>query len=163
MPSKNKRALFIRKYPDPILRKKAKKIKHFDEKIEELANTLKEIMYENKGIGLAASQVGVLKSIVVINLETESRKHLVLINPSIRKKGPYILGEEGCLSLPNITGIVPRAYIVEVEAQDTKGEKFFFEAEGFLARVIQHEVDHLFGILFIDYLSEEERRALLTG
>jgi peptide deformylase len=151
----------IRKYPDPILRKKAKRVKRMDRRVEHLAASLKETMYANAGVGLAAPQIGVLKCVIVVNVNTEKRECLVLVNPSIKRKGEDVWAEEGCLSLPNITALVPRASSVLVQAQSVKGERLSFVAEGFLARVIQHEVDHLFGILFIDYLKEEEREALL--
>jgi len=157
----------IIKYPDSILRKKSEEIKEITLKIKELALAMLEIMIKEKGIGLAASQIGELKRIIVIQAE---RGPEVYINPKIIKKSkenkfsffPFAkaresketeIREEGCLSFPGLFLKVKRAKEVEVEFLNLRGEKNKIKAEGLPARVFQHEIDHLDGILFIDRIS----------
>jgi len=143
--------LKIKKYPDPILRKKCQEVKEVTEEIKNLGWDMVETMTEKKGIGLAAPQVGQLKRIIVVRTEKGPQ---VFINPKIIKKSrETIIDEEGCLSFPGLWLRIKRAKRVEIEALNENGEKISLKAEGLPARVLQHEIDHLDGILFIDRLS----------
>jgi len=139
---------------DPILRKKSKKVKHFGEALQVLIDDMVETMQAAKGVGLAAPQVGVLERIIVIQLpedeeNPQSGKLFALCNPQIIRAEGEEEAEEGCLCLPGYVGDVKRATSVTVKAQDRRGKKVRIKAEGFLARVFQHETDHLDGILYI--------------
>ena len=141
----------ILKYPDPILRKKSEEVEEITEETKKLAQELKETMLANQGIGLAAPQVGVLKRIIVVQAEKGPQ---IFINPKIIKKSrETLIEEEGCLSFPGLFLKIKRAKEVEVEALNENGEKIFLKAEGLPARIFQHEIDHLDGVLFIDRLS----------
>jgi peptide deformylase len=141
----------IIKYPDPILRKKCEEVRGVTEEIRSLGFEMIEIMTENEGIGLAAPQVGELKRIIVVQTEKGSE---IFINPKIIKKSKEtIINEEGCLSFPGLFLKIKRAKEVEIEALNERGEKIQVRAEGLPARIFQHEIDHLDGILFIDRLS----------
>lgn len=141
----------IIKYPDPILRKKCEEVRGVTEEIRSLGFEMIEIMTENEGIGLAAPQVGELKRIIVVQTEKGSE---IFINPKIIKKSKEtIIDEEGCLSFPGLFLKIKRAKEVEIEALNERGEKIQVRAEGLPARIFQHEIDHLDGILFIDRLS----------
>jgi len=159
--------LNIRIVGDPILRRKAKEVMEFGEELETLASNMVETMLENDGIGLAAPQVGILKRFIVIGLpvseDSETRKIFTLANPVVleRSEEKEVL-EEGCLSIPEITEEVERAVQIRVQFQDLEGNYQEMTTEKVLARVIQHEVDHLDGVLFIDHLSPL-RRTLLRG
>jgi len=143
--------LKIKFYPDPILRKKCEAIKEITEEIKNLGRDMVETMEKNKGIGLSAPQVGELKRIIIVQAENQPR---VLINPKIIKKTKETeIGEEGCLSFPGLFLKIKRAKGVETEALNENGEKINFKAEGLPARILQHETDHLDGILFIDKIS----------
>ncbi len=147
--------LRIRKYGDPVLETKAEPVTEFNEELKQLAADMFETMYANKGIGLAAPQVGVSKRLTVLDHsagEDEAAK-LVLVNPEILVKEGVQIGEEGCLSIPGFREDVKRAYRVRVRAQDLDGNFFETEGEELLARAIQHEIDHLDGILFLQHLS----------
>lgn len=146
-------------YPNPVLRKKAEPVTTFDESLQELARDLIETMYAAPGAGLAANQIGVSLSIVVINNSKgeDEKKPLVLVNPEIIEKGERQVDEEGCLSVIDLTAKVERYRKLLVRAQDLHGKTWEFPAEDFFARVIQHELDHLNGILFIDRLSPLKR------
>lgn len=154
--------LEIRTYNDKILRKKAEKIIKLNEIMIKLINDMFETLNKAQGIGLAASQVGYLIRLVVINMLTEDEKiQKVLINPEIiESKGKEIL-EEGCLSIPNIKGEVSRFSEIIVEAQDENFNRTRFKANKLLARVIQHEIDHLNGIFFIDRINFFKRRKII--
>jgi peptide deformylase len=149
----------IVKYPDPVLSKKGATVTEFGPELAQFVEEMWASMYEAHGIGLAAPQIGVSKRITVIdvNFKEKPDEKLVLINPEIIQREGKQFEEEGCLSLPEIREKVQRAARVKVRAQDVNGE--FFEAEGeeLLARAIQHEVDHLDGILFIDRISALKR------
>jgi peptide deformylase len=149
----------IVKYPDPVLSKKGAAVTEFGPELAQFVEEMWASMYEAHGIGLAAPQIGVSKRITVIdvNFKEKPDEKLVLINPEIIQREGKQFEEEGCLSLPEIREKVQRAAHVKVRAQDVNGE--FFEAEGeeLLARAIQHEVDHLDGILFIDRISALKR------
>lgn len=142
--------LEIKKYPDPVLRKKCSKIEKVDQEIKELADNMIETMKKADGIGLAGSQVGVNKKIFVTNVKGEEK---VFINPEITKKIGRNSFKEGCLSLPGIEVGVERADKIEIKALNKKGEEFKMEAEGLYAACLQHEFEHLKGILIIDYSS----------
>ncbi len=147
--------LRIRKYGDPVLETKAEPVTAFDGELRQLAADMFETMYANKGIGLAAPQVGVSKRLTVIDPsagEDEAAK-LILVNPEILVKEGTQIGEEGCLSIPGFREDVKRAWRVRVRAQDLDGNWFETEGEELLARAIQHEIDHLDGILFLQHLS----------
>jgi peptide deformylase len=144
----------IRVYGDPVLREVAKPIEKIDEGIKELAQDMIETMYANDGVGLAANQVGVAKRLFVIDsMETDQESPIVYINPVISNLGSLEEIEEGCLSIPDIRADVKRADSFDFEALDLNGEKISFRAERILARIILHELDHLEGKLFVDYLS----------
>lgn len=140
-------------YPDPRLKKRAEPVTEVDESIGRLAADMAETMYAAPGIGLAATQVDVHKRVIVIDV-TEDRSGLtVLINPEILEKDGECVSEEGCLSVPGIYDKVTRAERVKVRALNLEGETVEFEAEGLLAVCIQHEIDHLDGKVFVEYLS----------
>ena len=146
-------------YPNPVLRQKVERVTNFDDSLKELAATLAETMYDAPGSGLAANQIGECVSVIVIDIsgEPEEKKHLVLVNPEIIDKEGAQVDDEGCLSVIELTAKVKRYQKLQVRAQDLEGETWEFSAEDFMARVIQHEVDHLNGILFIDHLSSLKR------
>ena len=154
--------LEIREYPAEVLQKKAKTVKKFGPELESLAGRMFDIMYETGGVGLAAPQVGISKRIAVIDSRQSPEEKMVLVNPSIVKREGEDALEEGCLSVPGAFGNVKRAARVEVVAQDLTGKKRRFTAEGMLARVVQHEVDHLEGHLFIDKLDVVTREQVLA-
>jgi peptide deformylase len=137
----------IRTDPDPILRKKAKKVQAVDILVKQLLNDMLETMYAAKGVGLAAPQVGISKRIIVCDV---GEGPLKLINPKILNYEGEELAVEGCLSLPNLFGEVERFTKIWVKGLNENGKVCKFEAQGWLARVIQHEIDHLEGILFTD-------------
>ena len=146
-------------YPDPVLRKKVEPVTCFDESLKELAQDLTETMYAAPGAGLAANQIGVCLRVVVVDVSKsgEEKKPLVLVNPEIIEKEGCQIDEEGCLSVIDLTAKVERFKKLLVKAQDLDGKTWEFPAEDFFARVIQHELDHLNGVLFIDRLSPLKR------
>jgi len=152
-------------YPNEILKTKAEEVLEINEEIKNLVEDMFETMYKRKGVGLAANQVGVLKRVVVIDLgsgkENQGKEKIILINPEIVKMEGEQVGEEGCLSLPGLYKKVKRAKYVKVKALNLKGEEFEIEGEDLLARALQHEIDHLEGIVFIDRLSPLQRRLAL--
>lgn len=135
------------KIPNDVLRQKAKAVSKVGKKQTTLADSMLRIMRDAHGVGLAAPQIGILERIIVI---APAGKPVVLINPEITRKEGEVIGEEGCLSIPGLYGDVPRAEFVAVKALDRKGRPVEYEMEGMAARVVQHEVDHLDGILFLD-------------
>lgn len=152
--------LKIYTYPDPILRKKAEPITEFDDDLKKLAADMAETMYDAPGVGLAANQIGIARQIVVIDItgsEAEEKDLITLVNPKIVKGEGSEMGEEGCLSVVDYSANVKRFTKIQVEAQDLDGNPLNFEAEDYFARVIQHEVDHLNGHLFIDLISSLKR------
>jgi len=148
----------IRIYPDPILRKKALLVKNIDGKVKKVADRMAEAMYANKGIGLAAPQIGMLSQIVVVDLGEGLN---ILINPEIIEGEGESMLEEGCLSLPNIEVPVKRMDKVLIQAWNLKGKELSLELSDFLARVYQHEIDHLKGILIIHHISRLKRELLI--
>ena len=145
-------------YPGPVLRKQAAVVKNVDGELIKTAEEMFSIMYENNGIGLAAPQVGVSRRLLVIDVREDGRPVYVMINPRLTKRDGEAEAEEGCLSLPDVFGEVKRAEHIEVTYIDREGEEQTMEAEGMLARAIQHEIDHLNGVLFIDRLEKSRRR-----
>ena len=152
-----RQVLEIRKYPDPILKKSSQYVEVFDEELEKFVKDLFASMHVHDGVGLAAPQVGVLKKIAVVEYENKS---YVLINPKVIDQKGIQESEEGCLSFPGIYANVLRPEWVKIEAQNEKGELQTLEAEGYVARAFLHEMDHLNGKLFIDYLSSLKRNAI---
>ncbi len=140
--------LKVREIGDPVLRSKAKKINEVNKKTNDLIDNMFETMYEEDGVGLAAPQVGMLKRIAVVDIREENK--IVLINPEIIEEEGKAIMEEGCLSIPGETGDVIRAEKIKVRSLNREGKEIEFEAEGFEARAIQHEIDHLDGVLFVD-------------
>ncbi len=140
-------------YPDPRLKKRAEPVTEVDESIRRLAADMAETMYAAPGIGLAATQVDVHKRVIVIDVSEDRSGLMVLINPEILEKDGECVSEEGCLSVPGIYDKVTRAERVKVRALNLEGETVEFEAEGLLAVCIQHEIDHLDGKVFVEYLS----------
>jgi peptide deformylase len=152
--------LVILEYPDPRLRKTAEPVTAVDDAVRQLADDLLETMYAKNGVGLAATQVDIHRRVIVLDVSDSRDQPLVLINPqllSLEGNGP---GEEGCLSLPGIYDKLPRATKIRVKALNRDGQSFEMDAEGLLAVCIQHEMDHLEGKLFVDYLSELKRRMI---
>jgi len=140
-------------YPDVRLRQKAEPVVEFDKELEKLVADMAETMYSAKGIGLATIQVNVKKRVVVIDLSEEKNDLTVFINPEITPLEGKVESEEGCLSVPGIFAAVERVGKVKIQAQDMKGKYFEMTADGLLAICVQHEIDHLDGKVFIDYLS----------
>ena len=147
------------KWPDPVLQKPGAKVTVFDAKLKKLTEEMFESMYAAQGIGLAAPQIAISQRITVIDVSFKKNpeEKIVLINPEIVAREGKQLEEEGCLSLPEIREKVSRAEWVKVKAQDVKGEWFEIEGTELLARAMQHEIDHLDGVLFIDRLSRLKR------
>jgi peptide deformylase len=155
--------LRLRYYGDPILRKKAEPVDEFLPEIPELVEGMFECMYREAGIGLAAPQVGVSERVFVLDVSEEGGERVkrAFVNPVLVERSPDTdTAEEGCLSIPGIRADVKRPARVVVEARDERGAPFRLEAGGILARAIQHETDHLDGILFIDRLSAIHRKLL---
>ena len=167
----------ILEYGDPILRAKGKAIENIDDRIRELAANMVETMHAANGVGLAAQQVGEALQLTVLDVslvedrpstlkldgkdvDPRTAMPLVLINPEIELRGETELAVEGCLSFPEITGDIERANSVIVRGQTLEGDTIEIEASGFLARAIQHEGDHLSGILFIDRMNSAAKAAL---
>ncbi|RUM36848.1 MAG: peptide deformylase [Desulfobulbus sp.] len=142
-------------FPNPVLREKAQKITTFDDKLKKLAADMGETMYDAPGVGLAANQIGIARQIVVVDISEneDEKKYIALINPVISDGEGSVVGEEGCLSVLEYESKVKRFQKIRVTAQNLEGEEIDFEAEDRLARIIQHEVDHLHGKLFIDHIS----------
>jgi len=147
----------ILEYPDPRLRMRAKPVTKVDDRIRRLIDDMLETMYAAPGIGLAATQVDVLERIIVIDVSEHHNDPVCLVNPEILEREGSINSEEGCLSVPEFYEFVDRAQRIRVRALDREGEIVEFEAEDILAVCIQHEMDHLDGKLFVDYLSALKR------
>jgi peptide deformylase len=152
--------LVILEYPDPRLRQTAEPVSVVDDAVRQFAADLLATMYACKGVGLAATQVNVHKRIIAIDVSEERNRPLTLINPEIIRAQGLELAEEGCLSLPGIYDKVRRPAQITVRALGLDGLPFEVEADGLLAVCIQHEMDHLQGKLFVDYLSELKRQLI---
>ncbi|MDO9106762.1 MAG: peptide deformylase [Methylovulum sp.] len=154
--------LTILEFPDDRLRKKAVAVKTVDDKIKKLIKDMLETMYQAKGVGLAATQVNVHQRIIVIDLSEEKNAPLCLVNPELIEKDGIKESEEGCLSVPGFYERVKRGEHIRVKALDKEGVPFALEAHDLLAVCIQHEMDHLEGKLFVDYLSSLKRQRIKT-
>jgi peptide deformylase len=153
----------ILRYPDPRLHKVAQPVQAFDARLQQTITDMFETMYDAKGIGLAATQVDVHERLIVIDVSEERDQPLVLINPEITWSSPErIKGDEGCLSVPGIYDGVERATAIKVKALDRDGQEQHVEADGLLAVCIQHEMDHLMGKVFVEYLSPFKRGRIKT-
>ena len=151
--------LEIKKYGDPVLREKALEVDEITPKINKLIDDMIETMYASLGAGLAAPQIGISKRIIIIDGEDDGL--LVLINPVLIKKEGKVDEEEGCLSVPGIYSNVERYETVTVEGLDRNGEKIRIKKDGLMGKALQHEIDHLEGLLFIDRISKIKRQVLL--
>jgi peptide deformylase len=152
--------LSILEFPDDRLRKKAAPVKSVDSKIKTLLTDMLETMYKAHGVGLAATQVNVHLQVIVIDVSDEKDDPLCLINPVLIEKDGIKEGEEGCLSVPGFFENVSRAEHIRVKALDANGQSFELEARDLLAVCIQHEMDHLNGKLFVDYISSLKRQRI---
>jgi peptide deformylase len=152
----------LRIYGDPVLREKAKPIVECDDSLRELVADMFQTMAAYNGVGLAANQVGVAQRVLVIDLpiDDETRARFALVNPDLSERSGTETAEEGCLSIPGVYEDVKRARKLRVRGLDERGKPLDFVADGFLARAIQHEVDHLDGVLFVDRLSLLKRQFL---
>jgi peptide deformylase len=150
----------ILEFPDPRLRKRAEIVTRFDAALGTLVDDMLETMYAAPGIGLAATQVDVHQRVIVIDISREHNEPLVLVNPEILAREGEASTEEGCLSVPNIFDEIKRAAKVKVRAQDRNGTSFERDFDEILAVCIQHEMDHLEGRLFVDYLSDLKRERI---
>lgn len=153
--------LNILEFPDPRLRAKAEPVSVFDDALAQLAQDMLETMYDANGIGLAATQVGVTQRVFVMDISEDRSAPQVLINPRISEKRGEQVYQEGCLSFPGIFADVKRADWIHVEAEDVEGHTTTREVDGLNAVCIQHELDHLDGKVFVDYLSSLKRSMLL--
>lgn len=152
----------IRQYPDPVLRLQAQEVEAFDADLAQLAERMARLMQDARGVGLAATQVGILRRVVVLQTDGEEEPR-VLVNPAILDRSDLTEEDtEGCLSLQGVVVPVERAVSVRVEARDADGAPVELELEGLAARVAQHEVDHLDGVLIVDRTTPEGRREALA-
>ncbi len=152
--------LEILHYPDPRLRNCARPVDVVDEDVKTLVDNMLETMYEAPGIGLAATQVNVDRRVIVIDVSEDKSQPLCFINPELEETDGQVELEEGCLSVPGIYETVQRAEQIRVRAVNREGESFTLDAEGLLAVCIQHEIDHLDGKLFVDYLSRLKQQRI---
>lgn len=149
---------------DPVLREKAAPVAELTDELRRLIDDMFETMYAEEGVGLAAPQVGVAQRILVVDAREEDMEPFALVNPEILEFSADDLdrAEEGCLSIPGLREVVERPWSIRIRGLDRSGETVEFEAEGLLARILQHEVDHLDGILFLDRVSPLKRKMLLA-
>ena len=152
--------LTILEFPDERLRKKAAVVKTVDDKIKKLVDDMLDTMYQSHGVGLAATQVDVHQRVIVIDVSDEKDDPLFLINPEVIEKDGIKESEEGCLSVPGFFEKVNRAEHIKVKALNREGQSFEFEARDLLAVCVQHEMDHLNGKLFVDYISALKRQRI---
>ena len=152
----------ILKFPDQDLRIKAKPVETFDEELKTLTDDMFETMHSVNGIGLAATQIGVAKQVAVIDISPEKNEPLVIINPAIQILDPSKTEDydEGCLSVPGFFEKISRPSDIKLTYQDLNGKKQEIKPEGLLTKVVQHELDHLNGRLFVDHISELKRRRI---
>jgi peptide deformylase len=157
-----RKPLPLRYYGDPVLRKKAEPLASVGPEVRDLISDLFDTMYRERGIGLAAPQVGVSQRVFVVDVEGDGgqRTKLALVNPKLVRSSGSVVGEEGCLSIPGIHADVRRHAEVAFEALDESGARITVEAGGLLGRALQHELDHLDGVLFIDRVSAIRRKLL---
>jgi len=155
--------LSILRYPDPRLHTVAKPVTQVDARIRQLVDDMLETMYQADGVGLAATQVDVHERVIVIDTSERRDEPHVLINPELTARSDEMLtGDEGCLSVPQVYDKVPRHARVSVRALNRAGESYEFDAEGLLAVCVQHEMDHLLGKVFVEYLSPMKRDRIKT-
>jgi len=147
-------------YPDEGLAKMCEPVAQVDDELNQFIDDMFDTMYEHEGIGLAAPQVGVLKRVITIDIEGDKTNQVVLINPEILESSGETGIEEGCLSIPGHRALVPRKEKVKVKALNRKGEEVIYEADGLFAICIQHEIDHLNGVLFVDHISALKRQRI---
>ncbi len=152
--------LDILHFPDPLLRNRARPVEHVNDDIRSLVDDMFETMYQAPGIGLAATQVNVAQRVLVIDISEEKNQPQCFINPEIVAQDGIEKMDEGCLSVPGVFESVQRAQQVRVRALDRDGEPFELAADGLLAVCLQHEIDHLDGKLFVDYLSGLKRQRI---
>ncbi len=152
--------LQILHYPDPRLHNHAAAVENVDDEVRKLVDDLFETMYAAPGIGLAATQVNVPRRVIAMDLSEDRSEPLCLINPELVEQRGVVELEEGCLSVPGVYEMVPRAQWIRARALSRDGESFEFEAEDLLAVCVQHEMDHLEGRLFVDYLSQLKRQRI---
>ncbi|AFJ45450.1 peptide deformylase [Shimwellia blattae] len=152
--------LHVLHFPDERLRTVAEPVKEVNAEIQRIVDDMFETMYAEEGIGLAATQVDIHQRIIVIDISEHHNQQLVLINPELLEKSGETGIEEGCLSVPEQRALVPRAEKVKIRALDRDGNTFELEADDLLAICIQHEMDHLMGKLFVDYLSPLKRQRI---
>ncbi|MHB1949087.1 MAG: peptide deformylase [Gammaproteobacteria bacterium] len=145
--------LHVLQFPDPLLRNKAKPVAVVDDQIRKMVDDMFETMYEQSGVGLAAIQVNIPQRIIVMDISEERNQPLCVINPEILTREGVQYESEGCLSFPGVFDKVERSAKIRLKALDRDGKPFELDAEGLLSVCIQHEMDHLDGILFIDHLS----------
>ncbi|HUU70640.1 MAG TPA: peptide deformylase [Planctomycetota bacterium] len=150
----------ILKYPHPCLKRKCKPVKRIDDELVMRVAEMFETTYKARGVGLAAPQVGWDARLFIINVSGEKRDEMVFVNPAIVEMTGTVNDEEGCLSVPGVNAVVPRAERVRVRAFDMKGNGFELEADGLLAIAVQHENDHLDGKLFISKLTRAAKQAI---
>ena len=146
----------IRVDDDPILRKISRPVTEFNDRLFELLDDMKDTLYKSGGVGLAAPQVGVLRRVVVMDVSEDRSDYIELINPEIYEEDGSQTGNEGCLSLPGLCGVVTRPMVVKVKAQNRDGKWCLYKGEGLKARCFCHEIDHLEGVLYKDRLDEGE-------
>ncbi len=151
----------IRLYGDPVLREKCRAVEAVDDDVRRLIDDLVETMYDADGVGLAAPQIGVALRVFVYDIRDDEIEPGVFVNPEIVEREGAQKEEEGCLSLPGVTELVERSQRIVIRGLDRDGEPVEVEAEGLLSRCLQHEHDHIDGILFIDHLSPLKRKLLL--
>ncbi len=147
-------------YPDENLAKVCQPVETVDAELNTFIDNMFDTMYEHEGIGLAAPQVNVLKRVITIDIEGDKTNQIVLINPEILESSGETGIEEGCLSIPGCRALVPRKEKLTVKALNREGQTFTLEADGLLAICIQHEIDHLNGVLFVDHISQLKRQRI---
>ena len=144
--------------PDKVLREKAKEVRNINDGVLRVIDNMIDTMYAHDGIGLAAPQIGIKKRIIVLDPGGDDEGAIIMINPEIISREGAKSENEGCLSIPDVSGIVKRAEKITVKGLDRNGQEVVYDAEGVLARIFQHEVDHLDGVLFTDSATEIRER-----
>lgn len=153
----------IRQYPDPVLRLEAKPVEAFDDDLRRLVERMSNLMMEASGVGLAATQVGILQRLFVFSTGNDDDEVRAIVNPTITRWSEEVeTDDEGCLSLQGVLAPVERAVNVRIEGKDERGEDVAFDLEGYPARTAQHELDHLDGVLILDRTTPEARREALA-
>lgn len=150
----------IRVLPDPVLRQKSKRIRNIDGSIQRLIDNMRETMHSARGVGLAAPQVGASLRLIIVGIPEE--EEIVLINPQIVRRAGERLVDEGCLSVPGYVGQIKRAQSVTVKGRDQNGREIRIKADELLAQALEHEIDHLNGVLYIDHLDSMDNLRKIT-